>query len=390
MERDVRVRGQARSQHSDRVPGRVLPSRAMAPPRLQHLAFSKTEPRRLRFSLAESAIATPDLAALGLPHEIEFPREYHSGNEALERELAARIAAPGGQVVVTAGASEAYAAVVLALVEPGAEMLVESPGYEPHRVAPVVLGRTVRTFERPRTAGALAAAIEPMIRPTTRLILVSDLHNPDSVALDPRDAEALEALATRGRVPVLCDETFRDASPRAPGTMAARGGPWVTISTLTKIYGMGDLRIGWVAGNQDTLARVADAQNALSVQASLPAIAFARALVPHLDTLRGRAHRVLAENHARWRTFAAAHPRLHADAAPGGTVTWLDFGAAGAGDAFAAFAAERFDLAVAPGRFFGDARGVRIGLGYEPPRFAAALEALERAVAAFEFQSVAG
>ena len=189
---------------------------------------------------------------------------------------------------------------------------------------------------------------------------------------------------------MLCDETFRDAGSRPPGTLAARGSPWVTISTLTKIYGMGDLRIGWVAGNEETLARVANAQNALSVQASLPAIEFARKLVPHLGTLRERTHRILAENQARWRTFAAAHPRLHADATPAGTVTWLDFGAAGAGDAFATFAAERFDLAVAPGRFFGDARGVRIGLGYEPPRFAAALEALARAVAAFEFQPVAG
>jgi aspartate/methionine/tyrosine aminotransferase len=370
--------------------GRVLPSRAMTLPRLQHLAFSKTEPRRLRFSLAESAIATPDLAALGLPHQIEFPREYHAGNEALERELAARIAAPGGRVVVTAGASEAYAAAILALVEPGAEVLVESWGYEPHRVVPAVLGRTVRTFERPRTAGSLAAAIEPAIRPVTRLILVSDLHNPDSVPLDPGDVAALEVLATRARVPLLCDETFRDAGPRPPGTLAARGGPWLTISTLTKIYGMGDLRIGWVAGNGETLARVANAQNALSVQASLPAIEFAHKLVPHLETLRARSHRILADNHARWREFAAAHPRLHADAAPGGTVTWLDFGAAGAGDAFAAFAAERFDLAVAPGGFFGDARGVRIGLGYEPSRFASALEALSRAVAAFEFQSVTG
>ncbi|MEK7331383.1 MAG: hypothetical protein AAB113_11345, partial [Candidatus Eisenbacteria bacterium] len=53
------------------------------------------------------------------------------------------------------------------------------------------------------------------------------------------------------------------------------------------------------------------------------------------------------------------------------------------GDAFATFASERYALAVTPGRFFAEPRGIRVGLGTEPARFAAALDTFERALAAF-------
>ena len=67
-----------------------------------------------------------------------------------------------------------------------------------------------------------------------------------------------------------------------------------------------------------------------------------------------------------------------------GTTAWCLLDRAGNGDRFAAFASEFFDLALTPGSFFGDDRGFRVTLGFEPERFAAALEALERAAAAWD------
>ncbi len=357
----------------------------MMRPALDHLAWSKAEPHRRAHNLADSAVAAPDLEALGLPHRVAAPRHAEDRLPELERALARRIGAPGGRVLVTAGASEANACVFAGLLEPGEEALVEAPGYEPHRATPGFFGVRVRTFERRRERGYgdVTAAVERALTPATRLVALTDLHNPSGAPLAEDDAAALEALAGRRGRWILCDETFRDASDRPLGTLSARSPRWVTTSTLTKSYGLGTLRIGWVAGGAEALARCANVQNALSVEPAGPSLALALALVPHLDRLRERGHAILDENRARWRRLAESAPPFDASVPSRGTTTFCVFPGPAGGDDFAAFAAERFDLVVVPGRFFGEPRGVRIALGGEPVRFAAALEILERAAAAY-------
>jgi len=358
----------------------------MSRPALEHLAWSKTHSGRWRTSLADSAVVAPDLAGLGLPHQAGPPSAYGDALAGLAEALGARLGAPGGRVLVTAGASEANACVFAGLLEPGEEVLVESPGYEPLRAVPPFFGVRVRGFERRRghAYGRVSEAVEAALTPATRLVMFSDLHNPGGVALAPEDASALTTLAERHGWWLACDETFRDASDRPAGTLSALSDRWVTTSTLTKVYGLGSLRLGWVSGSAQALARCAHAQNALSVEPAGPSLALALALAPHLDALRGRSRGILAQNHALWRRVADGLP-LDATVPSQGTTTFVHLpGAPDAGDAFAAFAARRFELLVAPGRFFGEPRGVRIGLGGEPARCAAALDTFARAVRAFD------
>lgn len=350
--------------------------------RLAHLAWSKAHGGRHRFDLADSAVAAPDLEALGLPCRAGLPREGYALLAELERALGTRLGAPGARVLVTAGASEANAAAMGALLVAGDEALVEAPGYEPLREVPRLFGARVRTFPRPSGRG-LAAAVARALSPLTRLVVLTDLHNPGGAALEEEEALALTALAEERGVWLLCDETFRDASDRPPATVAAMSPRWIATSSLTKAYGLGGLRIGWIATGPEALERCATAQNALSVLPSLPSVTLALELVPHLDALHARARRILVANHAGWAEFLRAHPPAAPAPQPAGTTTWYALGEGAPGDAFADFAAERFDLAVAPGRFFGDPRGVRIALGGEPERFAAALDTLEQALAAF-------
>jgi len=356
----------------------------MSRPRLEHLAWSKAQHGRWRLNLADSAVAAPDLAALGLPHQAGAADPEDLLPE-LERVLGARLRAPGGRVLVTAGASEANACVFLGLLEPGEEALVESPGYEPHRAAPSWFGRRVRAFARRREQGygRVCDAVEAALSAATRLVMLTDLHNPSGVALAAGDAAALTRLAERRGLWLACDETFRDAGERPAGTLSALSERWVTTSTLTKSYGLGSLRLGWVSGATAALERCAEAQNTLSVEPAGPSLALALALAPHLDALRERSHAILAANHARWgRIIADGLPCDTAVPSPG-TTTFIHFPGPAGGDAFAAYAAERFELLTVPGRFFGEPRGVRIALGGEPARCAAALETFQIAVRAF-------
>jgi hypothetical protein len=357
---------------------------AMTRPRPEHIAWSKAAHGRWPLGLADSAVATPDLEGLGLPHRASVSPCGDLVPE-LERALGARLGAPGGRVLVTAGASEANACVLAGLLEPGEEALVESPGYEPHRVAPALFGVRVRPFARRREHGygRVAEAVAAALGPASRLVLFTDAHNPSGAPLDDADVAALTALAERRGLWLVCDETFRDTGERPVGTLAAASDRWVTTSTLTKSYGLGSLRIGWVAGGPAALERAAAVQDTLSVEPAGPSLELALALLPHLGALRERAHGILAANRERWRRAVAGGLPCGADTASRGTTTFVHFPGPDGGDAFAAYAAERFRLLVAPGRFFGEPRGARVALGGEPGAFAAALDTFQEAVRAF-------
>jgi aspartate/methionine/tyrosine aminotransferase len=222
------------------------------------------------------------------------------------------------------------------------------------------------------------------------MVVISHLHNPSGASLAPGEADALESLASRRALRILVDETYRDSAKHPLGTFASRGPTWVATSSLTKSYGLGGLRIGWVAGSEDVLARCAAAQNALTVQPALPSVALALALIPHLDSLRERTHRILARNHAAWHALVvrrAAAGRGGADIdfgpSPAGTTAWCRAPGKVGGEVFSEFAARAHGLAVTPGRFFGDPFGFRVALGFEPESFGAALLVLEQAISDF-------
>jgi len=330
-------------------------------------------------------VDAPDLHAMGLPDRAVLPRAAHALQAELERIFGHMWGTPGGRVLLTAGGSEANAVVFGALLEPGDEVLVESPGYQPHREAPRLFGVGVRRFERTLVPEGppLAAAVEEALGPATRAVVVTHPHNPSGVPLSPAAARALQELAERRRLWILCDEIFRDAMGEPRATYATLGPRWVVTSSLTKVYGLGGLRLGWIAGSEEVLARCATVHHALSASLALPSLALALDLVPHLDTLRERSLRILAANRERWGDLLRRGTPFAKLPPPRGTTAWALWPDAGQGDAFASFASRHFDLAVAPGRFFSEPRGVRVGLGGEPARFTAALDAFDRALTAF-------
>ena len=243
-----------------------------------------------------------------------------------------------------------------------------------------------------RTYCSLAEAAARALASATRAIVVTHLHNPSGVVLDPLDVAGLEQLAEEHDLVVIADETFRDADPAQPLAMlAARGPRWITTASLTKAYGLGALKLGWVAAQPELLARCSEVHDQLSAVPSLLSTTLAGALMPHLDALRARTHAILAANRAAWDALRARQPVLQAPGTSRGTTVWvLPGGGPDGGDAFAAFAEQRQGVLMVPGRYFGDPSGVRVTLGAEPAAFTRSLELLDRAATEWAARIEAG
>ncbi len=307
------------------------------------------------------------------------------------REASAAIAVlhdvPAGEAISCIGASHALGLAFAALVRPGDEVLVEMPSYPSIAMSASLLGATVRTFARkPSEAFALDPdRICSALSPRTRVVAVSDLHNPSATRAGQDSIGVLaSALAERG-IFLLIDEIYlpfdRVGGPLRCRTWRAEAPNIVSVSSLSKAFGLGEHRIGWLFG---PAAVVRKAQIALRASTGdlPPAWArFALGAIRHLPALASRSEQLIGGKAARVADWIASRPRL----------TWSGGGNSAGGALFCLVRVaepgnlreaieagiERHDVVVAPGSFFGVPDSFRLGWALPESRLDEALRRLD-------------
>ncbi len=268
------------------------------------------QPRPWKASLLLSGLQTP-LSELGVTaSEAAEAVRGPSADPGVRAGLARRYGVPEAEMQPVLGTSLGLFLASAALLRPGEPCLVEAPAYEPLRRAPEAVGaRLVRFPRRPEAGWALEP--EEVLRrwePGTRLVVVSDLHNP--TGREAGDA-ALAALAreveARG-AHLLVDEVYRDFRPGPVGTARSLGGAVVTVSSLTKVYGLGSLRAGWVTGPEPVLARIRRILKVLQVVDPAPTLPFVLRALDRADSLRERALMRASSSWDRVRDWAGDRP----------------------------------------------------------------------------------
>jgi N-succinyldiaminopimelate aminotransferase len=182
---------------------------------------------------------------------------------------------PDREVLVTAGATEALTAALLALCEPGDEVLTFEPVYDSYRAAAAMAGATLRavTIEPPDYAfdpGELEAAINPR----TRLILLNSPHNPTGKVFDRNELDVVARLCHEHDLLALTDEVYEhlvydgEHVPLASRSgMAART---LTVSSAGKTFSFTGWKIGWVSGPEALVAAVRTAKQFLTYVSGAP------------------------------------------------------------------------------------------------------------------------
>jgi aspartate/methionine/tyrosine aminotransferase len=351
----------------------------------------------VRYNLARSGMPPCRLDRLGATLDDLLVQDAHDhGWPRLVEAIAARYGVTPGHVVVTTGATLGNHVAMAALLAPGDEVLVEHPVYEPLALVPRHLQASVVPLPRRAEAGwALRIDdVRERISPRTRLVVLSNLHNPTGALIDDPTLDALASLADEHGFHVLVDEVYLELT--APQRTAASRSPWfLSTRSLTKAFGLDTLRVGWILAEPALAARVRCMHDLFASSVAHPSERLALLALGRAGDMLAPTLALLAHNRARAEAFVAAQPRLSWTPPRAGTVGFvrLDGGAggavavAGAGsvagsvDALAARLEQEHDTAIAPGRFFGAADHFRIGWSMPAEIFEAGLERLAAALA---------
>jgi aspartate/methionine/tyrosine aminotransferase len=335
---------------------------------------------RPRISLLLSGHVTP-LSRLGeaVPPLLDAAAPF--SDRILRQEIAARYGVPPQEVLPVLGTSLGLFLACAALLRAGDEVLVERPGYESLWRVPETLGARVKRFQRRSGAayGLEASEVAAAGSPETRLVLTSDLHNPTAAAAGEKELEKTVRWAADRGAHVLVDEVYRDFRSGPVDTARRLGRNVVAVSSLTKVYGLGELRAGWVLGPAPLVARMESILTVLHVVPPAPILPWFQRGLACADRLREAARRRAGDGWGLVREWAnTAPPGLIVVPPAGGVFVWMVLPGGWTGMRLAERLLHEEGIAVVPGAHFGDDGGIRVGIGGDPALLGEGLAALGR------------
>lgn len=287
-------------------------------------------------------------------------------------------------LTVSGGTSLAnWVACAAALDGAGAEVIVERPTYEPLLRIPEAMGCRIRRLDRRYEDGW---AVDPdrlaaLVTRSTRLAIVTNLHNPSGVRIEPAALREIARVLERVGACLLVDEVYLECLFGARTESSVHAGPNViATNSLTKAYGLDGLRAGWILGPPGVIARAGTIHDLLGVNGVAPGERMTLAALRNLAAIRRRARVILGPNLERVKRFLAREGRLRAHVPPGGNVLFARLPAGLDSERFARHLLRRYGTLVVPGRFFEAPRYVRISFGCAPAALVRGLTSLSRAL----------
>ncbi len=322
---------------------------------------------QIRYDLATSGMASPGMSWI---KEI-LPLDDFGSNVRFQEALAQSYALDPQGIVLTLGTSQALFAVLAALLGPGDRVLVEHPVYEPLWSIPQALGAEVTFFQR-------STGFEALDPQGYKVVVVSDPHNPTGHVLAAPQLQDLGERCQQAGAWLLIDEVYRDFLAPTLTTARKLHPQILTVSSLTKVYGLGWIRAGWI------FAPVAVSTRSQGILRSLTgnnppataALAYAawqqRELFWQLSHQRAMLNRRIVEQ------WLLTQPQLSWDPPPAGLFGFIRHSSGADLRPRIEEGLRDHGVLVIPGSFFGDPTGFRLGWSCDSDQLWAGLERLAK------------
>ena len=352
--------------------------------RSDYMLWAKTQ-SRAKFNLATSGVGSFPLRDLPVTIEqLEIDGDSTYGYAPLQHAIAKKCGVNPDSVIAAAGTSMANHLAMASLINSGDEVLLEQPTYELLMSTLLYLGATVKRFARSEESGYALdpAEVHRVITPKTKLIVLTNLHNPSSVLATESVMGEVGALARSVGAHVLVDEVYLDAVyTDTPKSSYHLGPEFIVTTSLTKVYGLSGLRCGWILAQPD-LARAMWRLNDLfaSIPAH-PAELLSVVVLENLDHIRQRARRIVEADRALLAEFLAHQRGVSASRTEFGTTAILRL-VSGNVEHFLARLRTEHETSAVPGGFFGLPNHFRIGMGVDTEMFREGLQRINRTLGA--------
>ncbi len=288
-------------------------------------------------------------------------------------------------VQATIGAAEAIFILMNVLVSPGDRIIVESPNYQSLAEVARAAGAEVLDWPlRPENDWRpdLNELRRLLKKDRVRAVVVNHPHNPTGAMLSREEQAQVLALAEKAGARLISDEVYRgliydpqDALPPA-ADLSERA---VSLGDLTKPFGLGGLRAGWIATRDHGIIEACGAmRDYTSICSAAPSEFLATIALRHRDTLLARKMAIARANRQSFAAVVDRHPDLLEWVPPkGGVTAFPAYKAAVDSPTFCRGLVERADTLLLPGAVYGLENHFRIGFGREPKGFAEGLKRFE-------------
>jgi aspartate/methionine/tyrosine aminotransferase len=350
--------------------------------RSDYIEWAKTR-SQARFNLATSGMIHYSIAELGATIEdIELSGPSLYGYEPLQEALAAKCGVATENVVAATGTSMANYLAMAAILEPGDEVVVELPAYDPLVSAAAFLGATVKRFERRFEEGFRIdpIAVQRAVTDRTRLIVITNMHNPSSVLAGNDALQQVGDIARSAGARVLVDEVYVEALfDQSPGSAFHLGPEFVTTGSLTKAYGLSGLRCGWILAEPELATRIWRLNDLFGNVPAHPAERLSVVALKKLEAIGARARALLERNRPLLDQFLDSRDDLDTVRPGFGTVVAPKV-RRGRVDELCSLLREKYETSVVPGSFFEMPDHIRIGIACDSEMLAGGLERLGAAL----------
>jgi len=348
----------------------------------EYMHWAKTR-SGARFNLATSGLANLSLKDLRVSlDDLDITGTSGYGYEPLVRALADRHRVDPACVVTAAGTTFANHLAMAGLINPGDEVLFERPAYEPLLALAHYLRADVKRFDRRFEDGfrLSLSEIEKQISSRTRLIVITNFHNPSGVLTDDDILAEVGEIARNVGARVLVDEVYvQMLFEEPPRTAFHLGNQFVATSSLTKAFGLSGLRCGWIFAEPELAERMWRVNDLF---AATPVHAGERLSVVALQQLEGiakSAQQRFDDNRGLLNEFLDQREDLETVRPTAGSIMFPRV-KQGDSERLCELLRGKYETSVVPGKFFEMPAHFRIGLGGDTETMAEGLVRLGAAL----------
>jgi aspartate/methionine/tyrosine aminotransferase len=249
-----------------------------------------------------------------------------------------------------------------ALIKPGDEILFEHPAYEPMLALARYLGADVKRFSRRFEDEFQPEDLDRLVTPKTRLIVITNLHNPSGVLIDDATMKRIGEIARRVGARVLVDEVYMETLFEAqPRTSFHLGEEFVVTSSLTKAFGLSGLRCGWILAQRELAKRMWLLNDLFAATAVHAGERLSVVAMQQLEGIGERAKQLLDRNRQILNDFLDTRDDLEVVRPEFGTVMFPRV-RHGTSERLCELLREKYETSVVPGVFFEMPAHFRIGI----------------------------